>query len=264
MRVHPFLAPAPPHLFGHRGASGEAPENTLASFERAWAAGVAYLETDCRATRDGEIVLLHDASVERTTDGDGSVSELGWAQVQRLDAGHRFSSDGGATFPFRARGVRIPRLADMIEAFPDARINLEIKQAQPDIVAEVLRVIRGADAEERFLLAAEDDAIMERIRAADPGTAVGTSMAGVAAFYKALADGRIAEFEPQGQALQIPARALGQDLVTPEALAAAHALGLRVHVWTVNDPDEMRRLLRLGVDGLMSDFPERLVREARV
>ncbi len=260
--MHPYLAPAPPHLFAHRGASGEAPENTLIAFERAWQAGVSYLETDCHATSDGEIVLQHDATVDRTTDGEGPVSGHSYAKLQRLDAGYRFTPDGGATFPFRGQGLRILRLAELIRTFPEARINLEIKQADPEIVGEVARIIRTADAANRFLLTAEEDAIMERIRSACPGTALGTSRKGVVEFFEALREGRIATYRPAGQALQIPRSVFGEDLITPASIEAAHSLGLRVHVWTVNEPTEMRELLDLGVDGLMSDFPARLVREA--
>ncbi|MEE9279992.1 MAG: glycerophosphodiester phosphodiesterase [Myxococcota bacterium] len=260
--MHPFLALDPPHLFGHRGACGVAPENTLISFERAWEAGVAYLETDCHATRDGEIVLLHDATVDRTTDGEGPVSARTYAELTKLDAAYRFTPDRGVTFPFRGQGVRIPRLADLITAFPDARINLEIKQAEPDIAEQVLRVIRRAGADQRLLLAAEDDAVMASIQSTSPQTALGTSTGGVVAFFEALRSGHLSELRPAGHALQIPPTALGEDLVTSASVEAAHSLGLVVHVWTINEPAEMRRLLELGVDGLMSDFPTRLFQAA--
>ena len=261
--MHPFLALDRPHLFGHRGASGEAPENTLVSFERARAAGVPYLETDCHATSDGVIVLQHDETLDRTTDGEGPVREHSYAELEQLDAGYRFTPDGGATFPFRGTGIRILRLSELISAFPGARVNLEIKAGEQDTVDEVIRLIRSATAERRFLLVAEADAIMARIRSACPGTALGTSRGGVLEFFAALGEGRIAELAAPGDALQIPPAAFGQELVTPESIEAAHSLSMQVHVWTINDPAEMRRLLALGVDGLMSDYPEKLVREAR-
>src|SRR5687768_4901748 len=118
--MHPYFDRAKPHLFGHRGASGERPENTLPAFERALAQGVSYLEMDCHATRDGEIVVLHDAELERTTDGEGVVSEHSYAELERLDAGYRFTPDGRA-FPFRGAGIRIPRLVEVLTAYPQAR-----------------------------------------------------------------------------------------------------------------------------------------------
>ncbi|MFQ5699830.1 MAG: glycerophosphodiester phosphodiesterase [Myxococcota bacterium] len=261
--MHPYLSAPTPHLFGHRGASGECPENTLPSFRRAVEGGVGFLETDCHATSDGEIVLLHDGDLSRTTNGEGPVREARFAELERLDAGYHFTPDRGATFPYRGSGVRIPRLRELLEAFPALRVNLEIKQAEPPIVDRVLDELRAARALDRVLLAAEDDGVMAKIRAADPGTALGSSLADVVAFYRALAEDRIASFEPAGDALQVPPSFGGDPLVTPEAVAAAHACGLRVHVWTLNDPKEIRRVLSLGVDGVMSDFPARLVQISR-
>lgn len=256
--MHPFLSLPRPHLFGHRGASGEAPENTRVAFERALAQGVQYLEMDCHATRDGEIVILHDPHVDRVTNATGSVKEYRFAELCELDAGFRFSLDG-LRFPYRGQGVRIPKLGEVLEAFPEANINLEIKQADPPITEEVVRIIERAQATSRVLLAAEQDAVMADIRRLDPGTAFGFSRGDVLAFFKALHEGDIERFEPPGQALQIPAGFADRPLVTSESVAAAHRLGLCMHVWTINEPDEMRRLLVLQVDGLMSDFPARLV-----
>jgi glycerophosphoryl diester phosphodiesterase len=261
-RVHPYFEGARPRLFGHRGASGEAPENTLPSFDLAWRQGVRFLETDCHATRDGEIVVFHDATLERTTDGRGRLRDLSFEELQRLDAGFRFTPDG-ESFPYRGKGVRVPRLADVLAAFPDARVNLEVKEASAPVAARVLEVIRAARAEERVLLAADEPEILDRIRALEPRTALGSSREDVIAFYLALGEGRIESHRPRGHALQIPPSFLGRDLVTRESIAAAHALGLEIHVWTINGPGEMRALLEVGADGLMSDFPARLVSVAR-
>lgn len=263
VRVHPYFAVATPHLFAHRGASGHAPENTLVAFERAWATGVPYLEMDCHATCDGEVVIAHDPLLERTTDGEGPIRQVPYARLRELDAGYRFSPDGGRSTPFRGQGVRMPRLVEVLETFPQARVNLEIKQAEPAIAAEVVRIVRRARAQDRVLLAAEDDTLLDTIRALDAGTALGSSLADCTAFFRALDAGSIAAHEPRGQALQIPAAVLGRALVTPESVAAAGRLGLHIHVWTINDPAEMRSLLALGAHGLMSDYPERLQAAAR-
>ncbi len=260
--MHPYFDIPRPHLFGHRGASSEAPENTLPSFERALEYGVPYLELDCHATRDGEIVVLHDAELERTTDGRGLVSELSFSELERLDAGYRFTTDGHS-FPFRGRGVRVPRFAEILQAFPGTRLNLEVKQAEPPIAAEVVRLVRQANAAKRVLLASAEEPILAGIVALDPGTAFGSSTVDVIEFVKAAAEARLESFVPRGHALQIPPDAFGRPLVTRELVEAAHALDLFVHVWTINEADEMRRLLALGVDGLMSDSPGLLVATAR-
>ncbi|MEE8557897.1 MAG: glycerophosphodiester phosphodiesterase [Myxococcota bacterium] len=261
--MHPYFDIPTPHLFGHRGASAEAPENTLPAFERAQASGVPYLEMDCHATRDGEIVILHDAEVARTTEGTGRVEGLTYTELSRLDAGYRFTPDGGRSYPFRGSGVGVPRLTEILERFPEARINLEVKAEDPEVAEQVVRIIRRFGAEARMLLAAENHETLETVRKLDPGTAIGSSREDVLAFFGAIADGSVREHKPRGQALQIPQRFMGQDLITPESIEAARALGLRVHVWTINDPDEMRELLTRGVDGLMSDSPAELMRVAR-
>jgi glycerophosphoryl diester phosphodiesterase len=263
VRVHPYFDTPRPQLFGHRGASGEAPENTRVSFERALAQGVPYLEMDCHASADGEIVIHHDDTLDRTTDAQGPIRARRFAELLQIDAGHGFSADAGRSHPFRGHGVRVPRLVDVLRAFPEARINLEVKQADPPIAEEVVRLIRRERAERRVLLAAEDEAILAKLRALDPGTALGSSLEDVVQFVRAGAEGRLSSFEPRGHALQVPTHALGRPLVTREFVEMAHERGLLVHVWTINERAEMRRLLELGVDGLMSDFPGQLVEVTR-
>jgi len=256
--MHPYFDIRRPHLFGHRGASSEAPENTLPAFSRALERGVPFLELDCHATRDGEIVVLHDAELARTTDGAGSVSELSFAELERLDAGYRFTRDDHS-FPFRGTGVRVPRFADVLTAFPGVRLNLEVKQALPRIAEQVVRLVRQANASHRLLLASAEEPILAEIVALDPGTALGSSTSDVVEFVKAAAEARLESFVPRGHALQIPPDAFGRPLVTRELVQAAHSLGLFVHVWTINEAAEMQRLLALGVDGIMSDDPRLLV-----
>ncbi len=259
--MHPYFAAERPHLFAHRGASAEAPENTLPSFARAVELGIRYLELDCHGTRDGRIVICHDAELAGTTEGEGAISAHTYAEIVRLDAGHRFTRDG-RSFPFRGRGVRVPTLEEVIEAFPSAHLNLEIKQAEPAILDEVIAIVRRARATDRFLLAAGDDALMARLRERDPGTAIGSSIGDVLAFFQAIQEDRVASFSPAGHALQIPPSFAGQELVTPQSIGAARKLGIFVHVWTVNEPAQMRLLLERGVDGIMSDDPARLLQVA--
>jgi len=256
-----YFSRARPRLYGHRGAAGIAPENTMASFERAVAAGVSYLELDVHATRDGVVVVIHDPTLERTTDGAGAIAELDFAAVRRHDAGHRFEIDG--SHPFRGRGVRVPSLEELIDAFPDAALNIEIKQAAPAIERAVVGLLEQKQALGRVVLAAEDDAIMRRIRAAAPAGATSASAGEAREFFERAFAGDFGGYAPVARALQIPTRHQDIELVSAETLAAAHRFGLEMHVWTINDEAEMEHLLRLGVDGVMSDFPERLVAVAR-
>jgi glycerophosphoryl diester phosphodiesterase len=233
-----------------------APENTLAAFAAGLAAGAERLELDVHATADGEVVVIHDAMLERTTDGSGPVAALPLAALERLDAGYRFRAPDG-TYPFRGRGLGVPTLAALLEAFPDTPLNIEVKQEEPPIVAAVLAVLDRAGARQRTLLAAEHAVIMDRIRAAAPDVPTSFSAAEVADFLSRLRDGRLAGYRPPGIALQVPPSFGDVTIVSPESVAAAHALGLEVHVWTINDVPEMERLLDLGVDALMTDFPAR-------
>jgi glycerophosphoryl diester phosphodiesterase len=254
-----YFAPPRPRVFGHRGACGVAPENTLPSFALAAALGAGYLELDVHATRDGEIVVLHDADLDRTTNGSGAVCAHDWQQIAALDAGWHFTQDG-RTFPYRGQGVRIPRLSEVLAAYPAVPLNIEIKQGEPAIVEAVLDVLRAGDALDRTLLAAEHDDIMQAIRTAvGDRIATGMSVGDVLSFFDRLSRDDWQGYTPPGRALQVPPEHGGVEIVTPAFVAAAHRVGLEVHVWTINDATEIERLLALGVDGLMSDLPGLIV-----
>jgi glycerophosphoryl diester phosphodiesterase len=257
---HPYFDVPVPTVIGHRGAAGERPENTLESFERALAQGAAVIESDVHRTRDGALVLIHDDVLERTTDGLGRVADRTLAELRALDAGHCFSPAPEGGFPFRGRGLRIPTLDEAFDRFPGVRMNLELKERLPGLVEDAVETVRRAGREETVLLAAADDALMAELRARLERTgvrpAVGASAGDVLAFVRAALDGKPPP--PGPMALQVPTDVGGRPLVTPRFVEHAHAHGLVVHVWTVNDTDEMHRLLDLGVDGLMSDFPGRL------
>jgi glycerophosphoryl diester phosphodiesterase len=254
---HPYFDLPTPIVIGHRGASGELPENTLAAFERALSQGAVMLETDAHLSRDGEVVLSHDPQLDRTTEGSGAIEEYTLAELQRLDAGHRFSPDRGASFPHRGQGIRIPTLREVFERFPGIRFNIEIKQNSLPLIDATVRIVAEAKRAETTLLAAAEDDTMSALRARLAETelrpAMGAAVGDVVGFARAAAAGEAPPPEPM--ALQIPPTFAGNPLVTTEFVEFAHCHDVQVHVWTINDEDEMRRLLDLGVDGLMSDFP---------
>ncbi len=243
-----------PRVFGHRGAAGLAPENTLPSFALGLALGADVLELDVHASRDGVIVVIHEPTLERTTNGIGPVRESTLDRLQQLDAGYQFTRDGH-DFPYRAQGVRIPTLESLLKLFPLASCNIEIKQADPPIVADVADLIRRLGAQRRVLLAAEDDSIMQDIRRHATDIATSFSAVEVADFVARVRASNFENYHPAGCALQIPPRYGDIDLVTAQSVAAAHRCGLEIHVWTINQREEMDRLLQLGADGIMSDLP---------
>ncbi|MEE8311060.1 MAG: glycerophosphodiester phosphodiesterase [Candidatus Binatia bacterium] len=254
-----FLDTSKPRLFAHRGASGRRPENTLESFAEGLDAGAELLELDVHATRDGQIVVLHDSTLDRTTDGAGPIRALSLSELRRLDAGYRFADDR-AGFPYRGKGIRVPTLAEVFEAFPGTPLNIELKQDEPAIERGVIDLIERSGASERVLLAAAEDGIMKRIRAVAGGMLTSSAAGEVVAFIEAAEDDT---YRHPGAALQVPPFYGDIELVTAGFVDVAHRRGVEVHVWTLNDPAEIDRLLDLGVDGLMSDFPERLVTAVR-
>ncbi|MCG8588711.1 MAG: glycerophosphodiester phosphodiesterase [Proteobacteria bacterium] len=260
--AHPYFDPSPPLVLGHRGAAGDAPENTLEAFARGTADGAHILESDVQATSDGVPVLLHDPDVDRTTDGRGAAAELEWEQLQALDAGFRFDPSGDGSFPARGRGHRVPSVEEAFARLPDARFNLEIKSAAPGLIDRMLDLVEAAGRAERTLLTAGNDAIMaelrERTRARGIAVALGACTGDVLGFVKTAISG---EPPPDGvMALQIPVEFAGRPLITPELLSHAHRHQVQVHAWTINDPAEIARLLELGVDGIVTDHPGRMAR----
>lgn len=249
-----------PAGFAHRGASALTPENTLEAFRMAVEAGARGLELDVHMTRDGEIVVLHDSTVGRTTDGSGPIRAMSLAELKTLDAGYRFTLDG-VNHPYRGRGIQAPTLAEVFREFPEAVVNFEIKERGAGIEEAVLREIQNADAEKRTLVTAEKYDVIRRFREVSAGTVpTAASRLEIGVFYL-LSRLRLEHLlRPAYDALQVPVSHRGIELVTRRFLDAAHARGVRVDVWTVDDPAEMRRLLDLGADGIMSNRPDLLAR----
>jgi glycerophosphoryl diester phosphodiesterase len=257
-----FFAPPRPRIFGHRGAAGEFPENTMISFERAVRAGAIYLELDVHMTRDEEIVVSHDEGLTRTCGRNALIREMNWTEIQAADAGYMLTFDGGATFPFRGRSIKVPRLTEVLAAFRDVNYLIEIKQTEPSLVSRLLATVDASGLRRRALIASELDQPISEVRSLAPQIPTNFSYGDVAEFLQAMAGYRRG-YEPRGAALQIPTEYQGWQLVTPESVEFAHRAGVELHVWTVNDESEMNRLLKCGVDGLISDFPARALAVAR-
>ncbi|MBA2443110.1 MAG: glycerophosphodiester phosphodiesterase [Rubrobacter sp.] len=240
----------------HRGASAQAPENTLEAFRAAEASGAGGLELDVHITRDGEAVVIHDSSLNRTTDGAGLVREKTLQELRSFDAGYRFTGDGGQSYPHRDRKVRMPTLGEVLEEFPGVTVNIEIKEAPPGGEGAVLEAIERAGAEDRVLVAAERLAVIERFREVSGGrVATAASRREIATFYLMSRLRLEGLLRPRYQSLQVPVDFGRREIVTPRFVEAAHGRGVRVDVWTINDAPEMQRLLDLGVDSIMTDRP---------
>lgn len=247
-------------VMAHRGGGGLWPENTMYAFKRAVEMGVDVLEVDIHSTSDGVLVVTHDETLERTTNGTGRVNSLSLAQLKALDAGYRWSSDGGKTFPYRGQGITVPTLQEVFEAFPQMRINIDIKQEQPPVVSPFCRMIRESGMTSKVMVASFKTEVLEEFRRDCAGVATSASAADVLAFLalKIEPPGAAARV-PLPKALQVPEYARGQRVLTREFVEAAHQRHIEVHAWTINDEAAMRRLLDLGVDGIITDYPDRLI-----
>jgi glycerophosphoryl diester phosphodiesterase len=252
---HAYLAGAP-LLFAHRGGARLAPENTLEAFRQSverWGADV--VETDVHLSRDGELVVIHDDTVDRTTDGTGPVAALSWAELRELDAGYRFTDLDGAP-SLRGCGVRIPRFVDLLEALPGVRINVDAKA--PAAARPLVELLNRRGEEHRVLVASEFEATRGD-RLGYRG-AISATRRQITRFYLSHQLPLGGPYTPQTDALQVPWRWKGRQVTTRRFIAEAHRRNLPVHVWTVDDPEIMRTLLDWGADGIQTDRPDLLAR----
>ena len=236
-----YLDGRPPRAFAHRGwhtADLTGLENTMAAFRRAVDEGYRHLETDVRATEDGRLVVFHDARLDRVTDRRGEIGQLPWGRVANVRVGGK---------------EPIPQLAEVLEEFPDARFNIDAKADA--VVGPLADTIRRCNARERVCVVSFSDRRLAALRAA-----VGPSVAwalGPRETFRLFGSSVVRRtFSTSAVAAQVPVFYRRVQVVTPRFLQIAHDAGLEVHVWTIDDPAEMRRLLDLGVDGIMTDRPD--------
>lgn len=260
--------------YAHQGGAREGPSSTIWAMRRALEAGADAIEMDVHATADGQLVVCHDATVDRTTDGSGRIADLLYEEIRRLDNAFFFVPGEVAVtglaedrYPLRGRAVddpelRIPLLREVLEAFPDTFLNLDIKQTAPAVppyeepLARLLAEFGRADD---VIVASFSDAATAAFARFAPEVATSPGTAGVAALYSAIRKGVEPPPHPH-RAIQVPPT-FGPTVILDEAfVAGAHALGLSVHAWTIDDPAEASRLVDIGVDGIMSDRPSVIAR----
>lgn len=260
--------------YAHQGGAREGPSSTLFAMRRALDAGANALELDVHATADGHLVVCHDETVDRTTDGTGAIAALTLAEVQALDNAYWFvpgevvaPGRPAAEYPLRGRApadeeLRIATLAEVLEAFPGVLLNLDIKQTAPTVrpyEAALAALLREHGRSEDVIVASFHDAATEALSACAPEIHTSAGTAASAVFWQAVRDGTPVP-PTRHQALQLPPSVGDIAVVDDRLVAAAHAHGLAVHVWTVDDAAEMEQLVDVGVDGVMSDTPSVLVR----
>ena len=249
-----------PVIIAHQGGDGLWPSNTLFAFERARELGVDVLEMDIHASRDDVLVVIHDDTVDRTTDGRGAVAELSLEELRTLDAGYHWSPGGnGASFPYRGQGLLIPTLEEVLLRFNDMPLVIEIKPDSAAVAVALCERLREAGKAESALVGSFHGRALAAFRAACPDVATSASPGEVQAFFvlNMLLLGAI--WQPSMEALQVPEFQDGLRVVTRRFVAGARRKNVDVQVWTVNEADAMRRLLEFGAGGIISDRPDRLL-----
>ena len=249
-----------PLVFAHRGGGGLIPENTLDAFVYSARMGVDVLELDIHSTADETLVVMHDAAVDRTTDGHGRVNELTLEAVKKLDAGYLFSRDGGQTFPFRGKGVTVPTLREIFDALPEMTFNIEPKQHTPSIIKPLCALIRERKMVDKVIVGSFNQMTIDDFRRECPEVATSASPSEVSRFLALAKAGLGDSYSPPMQAFQVPQNLGGLQVVSKEFVETAHRRNLKVHVWTINETADMRRLIEMGVDGIMTDYPDRLLK----
>ena len=252
-------------VVAHQGGEALRPSNTMVAFEHAVAVGADVLDTDMHRTADGELVLIHDDTVDRTSDGTGAVRDLTLAELRELDFGHTFSPADGGDYPERDERHPIVTVEELFERFDDGlRFGIEIKQTEPEAATELCRLIRRFGYEDRVLVSSFTDPNMAVFRRACPTVATSATESEVRTFYVLHRLGLIGLVDPGYEALQVPEYSGDFFILSEGFIADARTRGLPVVPWTINDADTMDRLLGLGVAGINTDHPDRLLERLEV
>jgi glycerophosphoryl diester phosphodiesterase len=251
-----------PLVIAHQGGDGVWPGDTMYAFEKAVEIGADVLEMDAHITKDGQIVLMHDETVDGTTNGMGLVEEISLFELKQLDAAYKWSDNNGQTFPYRGLGIQVPTLDELFQKFPLMRYVIEIKLTEKPIDKPLCDLIRQYDMQERVLVASFHDVAMQNFRTTCPEVATSASRGEVTKFVllgKIFLSGFV---EPGYQSIQPPydpKESLNIPIMTKRFIREAHAKNIAVEPWTVNDPRLMEQYIEWGVDGIITDRPDLMV-----
>jgi glycerophosphoryl diester phosphodiesterase len=253
---HPFFASPRPLVFAHRGGSGLAPENTIEAFDNGLALGADGLELDVHLSRDATVVVHHDFTLDRTTNGRGRISAHSADELARLDAGYQFARDG--FHPYRGRGIGVPTLAALLARHRDPRVIVELKGNLPELAAAAIEVVQRADAVDRVCFGSSSRRVLRTARALEPAIATSAAREEVRwALYRSWC--RWPVRRPPYAGFQVPEWSGGTRVVSRRFVDMAHRANLGVHVWTVDTEGDARRLLEWGVDAIITDRPDVII-----
>jgi len=250
----------------HRGGRRIRPEHTLLAYDQALVDGADILELDVHETSDGMLVVMHDGTVNRTTNCTGAIKEMTFAEIRECDAGYNFTKDDGATYPYRDMGLVVPTMEEVFDRYPDTAFIIEVKQSDPSIVDHFVAVIREHGVEDKMTGSAFSSDLLIELRAAAPEIPTNTGVNETLVFWGKSFDPLDPDYMPPAEFLQIPTQfEIGEGLIVdvlhPGFVPRAHELDMFVHVWTINDEEEMRFLIETyGIDGIMTDDPPLLTK----
>lgn len=267
--AHPFFTQQEGVMvIAHQGGEWLRPSNTLNAFDHAVALGVDVLEMDIHQSKDGVIVLMHDATVDRTTDGTGAIKEMAFADIRELDAGYYWTDDDGTTYPYRGQGIQVPTLEEIFQNYPNMRMNIEIKQETPSMVRPFCTLIHDYNMQDKLLVATFHQSTVEQFRKECPDVITSMVEPEIQLFFGLNVAYLGALFQAPGTTFQVPLTSslpvIGEvDVVTERFVRVAHSHNIQVHTWTINETAEMERLIALGVDGIITDRPDLLLEVTR-
>jgi glycerophosphoryl diester phosphodiesterase len=261
----PFFNGDSTFVIAHRGGAELAPENTLVAFEKAQSLGVDVIEFDVRMTKDGHLVVIHDETVNRTTNGEGVVDEITLTELKQLDAAHTFQDIRGR-YIYRGQGVEMPTVEEVFSQFGDMRFNIEIKEAPqnktyPDIELKLWELIQKFNMEDNVLISSFSDATIRKFNEHAHGSVAISASKQEAqrfVFYHKLFLNRL--YRPSADALQLPNELGIVGLSNDRLIKGAKKLNMHIQYWTINKEQEMRKLIDKGVGGIITDRPDLLIR----
>lgn len=267
MPEHPFFARGEDDtvlVIAHQGGDGLRPSNTMASFEHAVELGADVLEMDIHSTSDGTLVTIHDDTVDRTTDGTGRVQDMTFEELQQLDAGYNWPTLTEAQAeiegnPYRDEGITIPSLEEIFQAFPDMRMNIEIKQQEPSIVQPFCDLLREYEMTDQVLVASFHQSTIEEFRDTCPEVPTSGVESEITIFFALNVAGLAGAYLPGSYAFQVPEYSGDLHVVTSRFVRAAAEHNIEVHPWTINTREDMERMLDTGVQGIITDYPDVLL-----
>jgi glycerophosphoryl diester phosphodiesterase len=256
---HSFFNSTKPLIIGHRGSSGDRPENTMSAFNHALSSGADVLESDMQLSKDGQIVLIHDETIDRTTNGSGAVSDFTVKELKSFDAGHYFTLDEGKTYPFRGKGITIPTLDELLSKHKNVKLNLDLKSDNPLLIGKIIDTIIDHNMSDRVILASFNHNTMKRLRShlEEKGLNVLTTNSKREAVLMTAAHKLRLPNYKKPMALEIPTKQSGITILTQKFLDKAKNMGHYVIPWVINDDKEIENLFHQGVDGIITDYPEK-------